>query len=275
MTTHPITRRTFLGTAAALAAPAVLPGSVLGCDRRPSEESLRVVDSSLMHYSGCSLNELKGSETVVLPHQAFLGYEKALALRHGDSCIISVPHMMPEIERSRLRAARPAEAFDPGFLAKALLISPDRVEGPSWIGIADRASFTPVQSDALLRSPERPALMNLLKECGDIDWWRSGLSGPRGPIFGLFLGTDLAAVSSYVMSGDRLATIAILTHPAHRGKGYGKAAAGAAVAGAIDKGLVVLWRAPESKKGAVAFGKALGFHHYASTRGIRLAEDTF
>ena len=241
-----------------------------------SADTLRKVDAYWASYFGIQASDIAGRKTLAVPHNALAGFDGALVFRHGDACIVSVPDSTPEIERSKLRAAGPAEAFDPKFLAKVFVISADKVSGPAWLGIADRAEFKSSRSTArILGDPDEPAIERLAEGCGELAWKASKLLQVRKPLCGLFAGPDLVAVSGYVVMGNVLAYIGVITHPAHRGKGHAKAVVSSAVADAFSKGYVVLWRTPESNEGAVSLARAMGFHHYASTYDVQLVETEF
>ena len=278
MSNRCFTRREFLGTAAALSAPVIVPGSIFRPDKiddvRLSPDSLRKVDAASVNYFGCSLEELKGDETHVLTHYVYACYRSALVFRHAKSCIVSVPHCVPDVERSQFRAVRPAEAFDPRFLAKTFLVSAARVHGPNWIGIVDRTAHTPVQSVArVLGDADEPALRKLAVGCGGLE---NGSIRNRLPkrLFGMFRGEDLVSVSGSFALGD-IANVFVMVHPDYRGKVYGKHVLSAAVADAITTGYVVTWSTRESNLGAVTFAKSLGFHAYASIVKVEIEEDTF
>ena len=239
-------------------------------------DTLKKVDAYWASYFDVSAADLAGEETRVVPHSALAGFDGALVFRRGRACIVSVPESTPEIERLKLRAAKAAEAFDPKFLAKVFVISPDRVTGPAWLGIADRADFKSAKSSArVLVDADEQALEMLAEGCGEHAWKQSKLLEVRKPLFGLFVGKDLAAVSGYVVLGNVLAYIGVIAHPAHRGKGHAKAVVSSAVADAFSKGYVAQWRTPEANEGAVSLAKAMGFQHYASTYDVQLVETEF
>jgi predicted GNAT family acetyltransferase len=75
--------------------------------------------------------------------------------------------------------------------------------------------------------------------------------------------------------GGLLAYIGVITHPAHRGKGYAKAVVTASMTHAIEKGLFPMWRTLEANETAVKLAGAIGFQKYASTLDIQLTEDEF
>ncbi len=134
-------------------------------------ETLAKVDAYWATYFGIGPSDLAGQKSLVVPHNALAGFEGALVFRHGDACIISVPESTPEIERTKLRAAKPAEAFDPKFLARVFVIDSDKVTGPAWLGIADRADFKSAKSSArILVDADEQALEKMADGCGAHAW---------------------------------------------------------------------------------------------------------
>jgi GNAT superfamily N-acetyltransferase len=239
-------------------------------------DALKKVDAYWASYFGIPDKDFTSPKTIVVPHSTLAGYDGALVFRHDGTCIVSVPESVPDIERTKLRALKPAEAFDPKALAKVFVINSDKVAGPAWLGIADRADFKCSKSSArILGDSDEEAVQKLAEGCGELAWKQSKLLQVRKPLFGLFSGKDLVAVSGYIVLGNILAYIGVITHPAHRGKGHAKAVVSSAVADAFSKGFVAQWRTPEANEGAVSLAKAMGFQHYASTYDVQLVEDEF
>lgn len=239
-------------------------------------ETLKNVDAYWASYFGIPVSEFAGQKTLVVPHSSLAGYDGALVFRHEGSCIVSVPESVPDIERTKLRALKPADAFNPAALAKIFVINSDKVVGPAWLGIADRADFKSSKTTArILGDSDEDAVQKLAEGCGELAWKQSKLLKVRKPLFGLFVGKDLVAVSGYIVLGNVLAYIGVITHPGHRGKGYAKAVVSSAVADAFSKGFVAQWRTPEANAGAVSLAKAMGFQHYASTYDVELVETEF
>jgi GNAT superfamily N-acetyltransferase len=242
-----------------------------------SPDTLRKIDAFWASYFGCRPEDLGSQQTHVFTHAALRGYDGALVFCHGDACIVSGPDMVPEIERSKLRAASPEQAFDPQFLSRVFVVGTDKVSGPAWVGIADRSDFRPVETPGARQLDERDeaAVRKLAEGCGEVAWKQSKLALDRKPNFGLFVGGEIVAASGYLALGNVLAYVGVVTHPAHRGKGYAKAIVSASMSYAFDQGLVALWRTPEAHAGAVALGQSLGFHAYATTLDVQLVEDEF
>ena len=240
-----------------------------------SPETLKKIDAYWAGYFGCTDADLNGKSTKVFTHAALGTFDGALVFRRKDSCIVSVPATTPDIERSKLRAAKPAEAFHAEFLARTFVISTDKVTGPAWVGFADKG-FKPVKSAARLLTPKDEAAMRELAEgCGETAWKQSKIAVDRQTNFGLFVGGKLVAASGYLNLAGQLAYIGVITHPAHRGKGYARMVASASMAHALEFNLIPMWRTLDAHESAVALAGTLGFEKYAATLDVQLTEDEF
>lgn len=241
-----------------------------------SSETLKKVDAYWAAYFGCPESDLNGKATKVFTHAALGDFAEALVFRRKDACIVSVPATTPDIERSKLRAAKPAEAFNAAFLARTFVISSDHVTGPAWVGFADKGGFKPVKSDARLLSPADEAAMRELAEgCGETAWKQSKIAVDRQTNFGLFAGGKLVAASGYLNLAGQLAYIGVITHPDHRGKGYARMVASASMAHALEFNLVPMWRTLDAHESAIKLAVTLGFEKYAATYDVQLTEDEF
>ena len=235
------------------------------------------IDSFWAGYFGCPVGDLHGDKTQVFTHAALEAYDGALVFRHGNGLLVSVPEQTPEIERKKLRDARPDEAFDPKFISKTFVVSTEKVSGPAWVGFADKADFKPgdVKSARLLGKGDAAAIRKLAEGCGEATWKQSKLAEDRANNFGLFVVDDLVAASGYVVMGNLLAYIGVVTHPEKRGKGHARAVVTASMQHAIDAGLIPMWRTTHANESAVRLATSIGFQHYASTYDVQLTEDEF
>ncbi len=241
-----------------------------------SPETEKKIDAYWAGYFGCSEADLNGKETKVFTHQALGTFDGALVFRRKDACIVSVPATTPEIERSKLRAATPVDAFNAAFLAKTFVISGDKVTGPAWVGFADKGGVKPVKSEARILTPKDEAAMRELAEgCGETAWKQSKIAVDRQTNFGLFAGGKLVAASGYLNLAGTLAYIGVITHPDHRGKGHARMVASASMSHALEVGLLPMWRTLDAHASAVKLAGTLGFEKYASTLDVQLTEDEF
>lgn len=242
-----------------------------------ADDSLAKIDAFWAGYFGIRPEGLNGARTLAVTHAALEAYDGALAFKHGTALIVSVPEQTPEIEREKLRNAKPDDAFDPKFLARTFVIRTDKVTGPAWVGIADKGDFKPGETKGarLLTENDREAIRKLAEGCGEATWRQSKLALDREPNFGLFVNGELAAVSGYIVMGALLAYIGVVTHPERRGKGHARAVVTASMQYAFDHGLCAMWRTPQAHESAVHLAKTLGFRQYAATYDIQLTEDEF
>jgi RimJ/RimL family protein N-acetyltransferase len=65
--------------------------------------------------------------------------------------------------------------------------------------------------------------------------------------------------------------IGIITHPAYRRQGHGRAVVSAISAYGLGVGLVPRYQALAANIPSVAIARALGFTHYATTLAVRLS----
>lgn len=241
-----------------------------------SPDTLKKVDGYWAGYFGCTEADLNGKDTKVFTHAALGTFDGALVFRRKDACVVSVPATTPDIERAKLRAAKPEEAFNAAFLAKTFVISSDKVTGPAWVGVADKGGFKPVKSEArLLTSKDEAAMRELAEGCGETAWKQSKIAVDRLTNFGLFAGGKLVAASGYLNMGGLLAYIGVITHPGHRGKGYARMVASASMSHALDNHLLPMWRTLDAHASAVKLAGTLGFEKYAATLDVQLTEDEF
>ncbi len=277
MNRRELSRRRFLGTTAALAAPAFVPGSLIGRERvggMPSPETFRKVDE-VVRYVCYSMFPLRPTGTQVVPHFKQYCYGVEIVLHHAGARIFSIPQCVSEMERKQLRAALPGEACDPAFLARVFAPRPADVWPAVRIGIADRKSLKQTWSNVRALTPaDGPALKKMLDRCRDLDVGRFKPDFVPRPLLGRFQGEDLVAVSRFIPVSKDFASISTLAPLNHRGKGHVDAVAGAAAAAAVAQGHIAMWQT-SSAQGDVERGESVGFHPYATTIHVELGEDDF
>ncbi len=144
--------------------------------------------------------------------------------------------------------------------ATAAVLRPELVMDVVELLFADRATFRPVTSQrpvdqVAADDPRVAALAGSLSddeaaEADAVDLAR------HDAIFAVRRGDELVAACGYEVWRGGLAHCAVFTHPDARAKGYDRVAASAAVAHALDAGLVAQWRTrvPASRAVAVALG---------------------
>lgn len=87
---------------------------------------------------------------------------------------------------------------------------------------------------------------------------------------GVFADAELAAVAGYEVWDGCIAHLNILTHPARRGRGFGREAVAALARTALDRGLVPQYRVLADNAPSLAVAAAVGFQPYATSLALRL-----
>jgi predicted GNAT family acetyltransferase len=90
-------------------------------------------------------------------------------------------------------------------------------------------------------------------------------------VAGVFADGVLAAAAGYEVWGETIAHIAVVTHPAFRGRGLGAAAVSRIAAEAVERGLLAQYRTLEANAPSLAIADRLGFQPYARSLAVRLA----
>lgn len=233
-------------------------------------DRLRKVDEYFAGYFGCTPDDLIGSKTLVVPYASPRGYDGTQLFRHGQACIVSVAEGVSEAARQKLRSTPPDRTFDLEFLAKTFAVTCDLISPPAWVGVCDRADFNPAPTAArLLTARDSDAIGRLAQSFGIGSYNRiRELFSDQSTHFGLFEGSEMVAASSYIVMGDLLANIRVVTHRAHRRTGHTEEVVSAALNEAFEKGLVPLWdsrgRSWIWNELNVTMARSLGFQPYAS-----------
>jgi GNAT superfamily N-acetyltransferase len=115
-------------------------------------------------------------------------------------------------------------------------------------------------------------LAGLLSRAGDDDAGESGMADITSPAFVLHgPGGEVSAAAGYQAWPRSVAHVSVLVAPECRGRGLARQTASAAVAHALDAGLLPQWRArpPASRRVALA----LGFRELGAQLSLRLSLD--
>jgi GNAT superfamily N-acetyltransferase len=239
-----------------------------------TDASIQAVLAFWAAHLGCSREQLAQPGTAVVRNGPDLaGYRGATVVSRPPACVVAVPDDWYQLAAGRL-GRRPAVAvFDIPLLREVFGSAVDRVIGPAWLGYADAGDFTPAltMGTRLLTDRDLPALRRLADACGPTAWEHSGIRPGSSPVFGCHAGEELAAAGMLEPWGDRLLHVGIVTHPAHRGRGYGKAVVSAMTAHGLAAGGVVQYRTLEANRASVGIARALGFQRFLRTLAVRLA----
>lgn len=148
----------------------------------------------------------------------------------------------------------------------------DDVLGPASLAYVDEGGFVAAPGSATVeRLPAGDAGVRALLDAADeAEAGESGLREILSDAFVLREGRKVVAVAGYRPWLDTAAHVSVLTAVHRRGEGLAKAVASAAVADALECGLLPQWRARPEASRRVA--RALGFDEVGAQVSVRLRD---
>ena len=157
---------------------------------------------------------------------------------------------------------------DLGGLPRALAV--EDVLGPASLAYVDAGAFVAVHGGvAVERLPAGDVRVRELLDASDPA--EAGESGLREIVSDAFVvreGLEVVAVAGYRPWLDTAAHVSVLTAAGRRGEGLAKVVASAAVADALERGLLPQWRARPEASRRVA--RALGFDEVGGQVSVKL-----
>lgn len=239
-------------------------------------EPLRRVDAYWAGVFGCTPEQLRSPEPVVLSHAVALADYAGISILQlaGAAPLLSLPPSLLNGFGTRLAAAVKDGLYLDGRWATLLGPHLERIVGPAWIGYTDTQDPLPA-TDAgearPLRTADAPALERLRQACTPTEWEHGGSMLGKHQVVGVFTCGELAAIAGYEIWGESIAHLSVLTHPAHRGQGFGRAVVGKASVLALAEGLIPQYRTLLANAPSRAIAASLGFELYATSLALRLS----
>ncbi|WP_216905464.1 GNAT family N-acetyltransferase [Nocardia noduli] len=160
------------------------------------------------------------------------------------------------------------DLVDPEVLGTVLPLA--GVLGPATLAYVDEFDFRAAVSGSVSvdRLPaDHPDLRRLENVAGEQESTESGLGELTSPAFTVQGRDGVVAAAGYRTWPSRTAHMSVLTAPENRGQGLARLTGSAAVAHALEAGLLPQWRAraPQSRRVAIA----LGFQELGSQLSVR------
>lgn len=197
-----------------------------------------------------------------------MDYHGVMAMDGLQGAVVSVPAAL----RSELEPA--LLSIDSPPTVKAAQLPPDKVAGvigPAFIGYAEVVISPPRHPVQLLGAKDAHHIDAFQQACDATEWEHGGSNaGDAAVICGLFAGPTLAALAGYEIWDGTVAHISIITHPEHRGQGYGHSAVAFLAKHALWKKLLPQYRTLEGNKASMAIAQTVGFEYFATSVAVRL-----
>ncbi|MET9553514.1 GNAT family N-acetyltransferase [Streptomyces sp. NPDC006645] len=199
-------------------------------------------------------------------------------VRIGDATLVTAPDARSaEALGAAARTLSYEELTDPVQLGTALSGTAPVLDvlGPATLCYLDggRDAFVPAPAGGAGGTVERvagdaDAVAALLAAVGHDDAGESGLDEITSPAFLLVDGGEVVAAAGYLSWPRSVAHLCVLVAPRHRGRGLARTVASAAVAHALDAGLLPQWRARPYASRRVA--ATLGFRDLGAQLSVRM-----
>lgn len=189
----------------------------------------------------------------------------------GDAGIVTVPSdRVAELMAGSARKLSHEELVDVDRLREVLPVLD--VLGPTSLFYLGRADFRPVHAGAAVEEVpgDDGGLAALLGRAGEEDAGESGLEDITSPACVVRDGDDVVAAAGCRAWPQSVAHLSVLVAPHCRGRGLARTVASAAVARALDAGLLPQWRARSHPSKRVAL--SLGFRELGAQLSIRLGD---
>jgi GNAT superfamily N-acetyltransferase len=238
--------------------------------------TLNQIDHYWATFFGCPYAQLRSKQTFVGPHVGQGDYHGFFALAHDDGVLISVPPALLNVLRPQLEHLTAEAVLDQQHLDALLGDTVERMIGPAFVGYADVQTFQPAHKATarLLSVYDTAALERLKAACGATAWEHGGSEIGEHPVAGAEVNGELVAVAGYEVWGEQIAHIAVVSHPAYRGGGYGRAVVSRVAGEALRRGLIAQYRTLTTNTPSMTIARALGFVPYAHSMAVRFKQQT-
>ncbi|WP_420125807.1 GNAT family N-acetyltransferase [Longimicrobium sp.] len=238
-----------------------------------SQTTLDHVDGYWAAFLGVPRGRLRPAKPLLVAHTGDLDDYGGMYAQSFGAPVVSLPAWA--LERYGRAAAEAAGAglVHDGRWHRVFGGLLDVVIGPAHVLYADAGTLRLHPADARVRTldeADRPAVERLKAACGTTEWEHGGSDPGRDTVIGAFVEGALAAVAGYEVWGGRIAHLAIVTHPAHRGCGLGTRAVEGALRAALWVGLVPQYRALADNAPSLRIAERLGFVPHSTSLAVRL-----
>ncbi len=231
-----------------------------------SGHSISTATSYWASHLGCSTEAIFAQPLSIITHGGDLGDSDGIfALFRGCAATISVPPDCLE----RLRHQLPPQPLTPAIFVDAFRGSGFTVIGPAYIGYSE-VVCPPVQPVHSLTGRDVLAAGALRAVCAEAEWEHGGSLVGEHTSSGVFISSELVALAGYEVWRGTIAHISVITHPAFRGRGFGRSAVAHVARVALTAGLVPQYRTLQSNRASIRIAESLGFFHYATSVAVRL-----
>jgi RimJ/RimL family protein N-acetyltransferase len=234
--------------------------------------TLTVLNRYWTGFFGLPPNGLARPGVHIVPHAELELYRGIFGFRRETTAIISVPPDRLRHWQTTLAGVTIDQIDDAAVMARRCAVPLRRVVGPAPLAYADAATLRPVPTAGtrLLTTADETNHALLETACDPAEWAHGGSAFDVLPLVGRFVAGELVALAGYERWGEQIVHIGVITHPAHRRRGYGIEAVSLLAETVIAKGMIAQFRTLRANTAALRLGASLGFAPYAETLALRL-----
>jgi GNAT superfamily N-acetyltransferase len=215
----------------------------------------------------------RDAEVVVASHPEPSHNDHVYLIRREDSCIIVVPESLIGVATTACASWPSAAIFDRAFVRSLFGNAVSSIHGPLWLGYATAQTLRPVdgRGTRVLESAEDAgALAALRAQVTEDDWVDAGFAVPGRRDYGCFDDGQLVCAGTLTPFRGVHANIGVLTHPAHRNRGFGTAMVSTLTSEALTRGDAAQFRALEESRAAIRIARLLGYVEDGHTLEVAL-----
>jgi GNAT superfamily N-acetyltransferase len=234
------------------------------------------IDATWAAFFGLSPPAFLRPGIQVVDHHQLSDYQGVWLFRHHASLCLSVPPGWVEGVQAAVRAHTVESLFSEAGIRALLGPRIERIIGPAYQGYVERPLFRSASHPRVraLSQADQVALQQLADACKVEAWAHAGIALDEPHVFGCFVDDQVVAAARYRPAWEDAATIGVVTHPAYRGHGYGRAVVSAATAQGLEAGFVVLYQTLLANAPSVALATRLGYQPYATHLAVRLTSES-
>jgi RimJ/RimL family protein N-acetyltransferase len=227
----------------------------------------------------CSSTELRPTRTRVQQHAgALLDNPGIWILVAGGAPLVSLPSDTLNVLGDLAQSWSVSDVADAAGLHSQLVsvckLPVDKIIGPAFIGYGSLDSLDLRDAQLARQFSSEEAIGRLQAACQPEEWDHGGSQPHPERTFGVVdPANELLALSGYKIWNDSIAHISIVTHPAQRGRSFGRAAVARAAQHALGAGLLPQYRTLRQNSPSMGIAKRLGFIEYGFSVYVRLRAD--
>jgi ribosomal protein S18 acetylase RimI-like enzyme len=224
------------------------------------------IDAAWAAFFGLTTSAFLLPGIQVVAHHQLKDYRGVWLFRHHDSLCVSVPPDSVGDAWAAVRRSTVEDLFSEAGIRALLGSRTERIVGPAYQGYVEYGRFrvAPQPGVRALAPTDHKALERLAAACAGEAWEHSGIALDEPNVFGYFVDDHLVAAARYRLEWDEAAHVGVVTHPAYRGRGYGRAVVRSTPARALAAGFIVLYQTLLANTASVALATGLGYRQYAT-----------